>query len=232
MRHRARGLVVVAAVAAGVLTSACSSSGGGRTGGGWFEARPLIMPGQPVTAVRADPFRSLRVPRTEVGYASLRRAERTALKSALRSVDCAHPPRLPGHDVRVVCDAHSEAFLLGAPLFTGDDVTQAMTIAPNGSVVGWQLSLTLTSAAADSVSQWTSQHHVLSPTGEFNDVQTSSTPPCGFTTTIECADFTAYISDKTVLTVPVTFAQVNRTIVINGDLDEALVTRLAHRLAG
>jgi preprotein translocase subunit SecD len=220
-----------------VAVSACTSSGGTKTGveksgGGWFQARPLIMPGQRATTVRSDPFGSLRAPTNEDAYNKLSRAQQAHLANALRGVDCAHPPQLSEGADRVVCDADSDVFLLGAPLFTGNDVTRAKSSPPSAGVAGWQVSLSLTPAAADTMSRWTSRHHVAFSSGAFNDVQLSSEPPCGPTSTTQCSDFTAYISDSVVVTVPVWFAAVENSVVINGDFNEAFATRLAHRLAG
>ena len=112
--HVRAGWLILAAAA--LALSACTSSGSGRkTGGNWFQARPLIMPGQHATAVQADPFGSLRVPATEYGYYRLSRREQAQLADALRAVDCAHPPRLAGTVDRVVCDTDSDVLLLGAP---------------------------------------------------------------------------------------------------------------------
>ena len=112
--HVRAGWLILAAAA--LALSACTSSDSGRkTGGTWFQARPLIMPGQHATAVQADPFGSLRVPATEYGYYRLSRREQAQLADALRAVDCAHPPRLAGTVDRVVCDTDSDVLLLGAP---------------------------------------------------------------------------------------------------------------------
>jgi preprotein translocase subunit SecD len=227
---------LVAALAL-VAVSACTSSGGTKpvvekSGGDWFQARPLIMPGQRATTVRSDPFGSLRAPTNEGAYNKLSRAKRADVANALRGVDCAHPPRLSEGADRVLCDTDSDVFLLGAPLFTGDDVTGAKPVPPSASVAGWQVTLTLTSAAGDTMSRWTSRHHVTFQSGAFNDVQVSSKPPCGPATTTPCSDFTAYISDSVVVTVPVWFAAVEDTVVISGDFNEAFATRLAHKLAG
>src|SRR5690349_16792329 len=134
MRFRTGWLV---AAAAAFAVAACTSSGGGKTDGTWFEARPLIMPGQHATAVRADPFGSLRVPTTEYVYHRLPRRQQAQLANALRSVDCAHPPRLKGSVDRVVCDSDSDVLLLGAPIFTGNDVTHAEPLPPSDTVAGW-----------------------------------------------------------------------------------------------
>jgi hypothetical protein len=91
--------------------------------------------------------------------------------------------------------------------------------------------LSLTSSAADTINRWTSQHHVRVQDGAFNDVQSASTPPCGPIMTTRCSDFTAYISDSVVVTVPVWFAAVEKTVVISGEFNEAFAARLATRLA-
>lgn len=235
MRYRMRRLVAVAVV---FTVAACTSSGGGKpsvekTGGGWFQARPLIMPAQRVTAVRPDPFASLHVPTSEDAYNKLSRAQRADLASALRGVDCAHPPHLAVTADRVVCDADSDVFLLGAALFTGNEVTRAKPLAPSASVASWQVSFMLTPDAAHKIHQWTSKHHLLVQSGAFNDVQRTakSRPPCGPTTPTPCSYFTAYVSDSVVVTVPVWFAPVENTIEINGEFHKAFATRLAHRLA-
>lgn len=227
--HVRAGWLILATAA--VALSACTSSGGGsKTGGTWFQARPLIMPGQHATAVRADPFRSLRVPATESGYYRLSRREQAQLADALRAVDCAHPPRLAGSDDRVVCDTDSDVLLLGAPIFTGNDVTHAEPLPPSETVAGWRLSLSLTETAADTMYRWTSRYHVMRQTGVFTDVQTSSRPPCGLAMLTQCSDFTAYLSNGVVVSVPVSFSAV-RTVVVDGDFNEKLVTRLAHKIA-
>ena len=102
-----------------LVVSACTSSGGSgeKSGHGWFEARPLIMPGRHTTPGHGNPFASLRVPASEYAFYSLRPAQQAALAAALRAVDCAHPPRLAGSADRVVCDADSDAYLLGPALF-------------------------------------------------------------------------------------------------------------------
>ena len=226
-------LFVAALIA--LTACACTSSGGGgggeKSGHEWFQARPLIMPGQRATAVRADPFGSLHVPTTEFGYDRLRPAQQAALAAALRGVDCAHLPHLSTSADRVVCDAESDVFLLGAPLFTGNDVERAKSLAPSGGVTGWQVSLSLTSTAAGKMFRWTSRHHVLSQTGAFNDVQSSARPPCGLAMITQCSDFTAYVSQDLVVTVPVWFAPVQNTVVIAGQFSQAYAARLAHELA-
>lgn len=221
------------AIAAALAVSACTSSGGGKTaktGGGWFQARPLIMPAQPAKAVHSGPFES-HVPTTEAAYNRLSRTQRADLVTALRGVACAHPPHLSQSADRIVCDAAAEVFLLGAPLFTADDVTGAQPIPPSTNVAGWQVSLSLNPAAADKLYQWTLGHHVTAQSGAFNDVQTSAEPPCGPTTTTLCSNFTAYISDGVVVTVPVSFAPVEKNVVISGEFDEAFARQLAHKLA-
>jgi hypothetical protein len=227
MRFRAGWLFVASAVLA---VSACSSSGGGKTDGYWFQARPLIMPGQHATAVRADPFGSLRIPATESAYYRLSRRQQAQLASALRGVDCAHPPRLAGNVDRIVCDADSDVLLLGAPIFTGNDVTHAEPVAPSETVADWQLLVSLTDTAADKVYRWTTRYHSLQQTGVFNDVQTSSELPCSLAMITQCSDFIAYVSDDLAVSVPVTFTAV-RTVVIDGIPNERLAARLANRLA-
>jgi hypothetical protein len=233
MSLRIGHLVAVLAV---VAASGCTSSGttNQNSAGDSFQARPLIMPAQRATTVHADPFGALRVPTSEPAYGRLSRARRDGLANALRAVDCAHPPQLSDGPDRVVCDAGSDVFLLGAPLFTGSDVKDAKALPPSAGVAGWQILLSLTSAAGERVATWTSQHHVASQSGAFNDVQVTSEPPCGPTTSTPCSAFTAYISDGVVRTVPVTFppfAVVKNTVVINGEFDQAFAVRLAHELA-
>lgn len=232
--HRRTGRLL-AAVAL-VAVSGCTSSGGTKvpvkkSDRSWFQARALIMPGQHATTVRSDPFGSLRVPTSEDAYNTLSRAQQADLANALRGVDCAHPPRLSGSVDRVLCDTDSNVFLLGAPLFTGDDVTRARPLPPSASVADWQVSLSLTSAAAAAMHRWTSRHHVASRSGAFNDVQTSSVPPCGPNTTTHCADFTAYVNGSVVVTVPVSFAAVQDSVVIGGGFNGASASGLAHKLA-
>jgi hypothetical protein len=222
------------AVAAIVLVAAaCTSSGGNgeKTGHDWFQARPLIMPGLRTTTVHADPFGSLRVPTSEYTYYSLTPAQKADLAAALRAVDCAHPPHLTGSPDRIVCDTDSDAYLLGAPLFTGNDVTDAKPLEPSGGVVGWQVSMSLTSAASQSMHRWTSRHHVASEVGEFNDVQTSPRPPCSLDMITQCADFVAFLDRNMVVTIPVWSAPVTKMVVINGVFSERYATRLAGALA-
>jgi hypothetical protein len=222
------------AVFAVFVSAACTSSGGAgpdqRTGGGWFQARPLIMPGQHTTTAHSESFGSLRVPTSEASYSRLSRAQRAALTNALRSVDCARPPTIPGSADRVVCDADRDAFLLGAPLFTGNDVTKADTIAPSASVQGWEVSFSLTPTAANKLYRWTSQHHSEVQSGVFNDVQTSSKPPCGVFRLVPCAAFAAYISNGLVVTVQVWFAAAGYRLVIQGAFHKAFAVRLSQRL--
>jgi hypothetical protein len=232
---RARTAWSVAAIVL-LVVAGCTSSGGSdnavekKSGAGWFQARPLILPGQHAAAARPDAFASLHVPTTEDAYNTLGRGQQAELVSALRAVDCAHPPQLSGSDDRVLCDAESDAFLLGPPLFTGNDVTRAKPSPPSASVADWQVSLSLTSDAGATMYHWTSRHHVTVQSGAFNDVQTSSKPPCGPTTTTPCSAFTAYISENVVRTVPVSFAAVGKTVVISGPFDEVFATGLAQRL--
>lgn len=227
---RLRGGLLVAAAAALAL-SACTSSGG-KSGAEWFEARALIMPGQHATQVRADPFRSVHVPANEQAYAALSPAQRSALKEALRGVDCAHPPAIPGSSVRVVCDADSDVFLLGSLIFNGNDVKKATPLPASDVNPQWSLSLSLNPAATGRLGRWTSQHHVASGTGTFNDVQTSSKPPCALFARTQCSDFLAYVSHDRVLTVPVTTAPTDSVITVYGPFDEASVSRLAREIAG
>jgi hypothetical protein len=225
------GAVIVAAVAAtaGVCTSC---SGGGRSGS--LEVRPVIMPAQKTTAVRADSFGSLHVPATEDAYSNLSRSRRAMLAEALRGVDCAHPPTLSGTAVRVVCDAQSYAYLLGAPIFTAGNVTGAAPIAPtyNGVTSQWRLALSLDSTGGDRMWEWTSAHHTEFPDGMFTVTQTSAKPPCGVTVRSACSDFLAYVSDGVVATVDVTFDPFRTAVVVDGAFNKASATRLAHRITG
>lgn len=228
---------LVAAAAVAVAMPACTSSGGAKgsdekSGAGWFQARPLIMPGQHATTARADPFGSLQVPTSEDAYRKLSRTQRADLANAVHGVSCAHPPHLSETAGRVACDTGADVFLLGAALFTGNDVVRATPMAPSADVEGWRVSLSLTSAAAERMYRWTSGHHVTAQSGAFNDVQTSSTPPCGPTMTTRCSDFTAYISDGVVVSIPVSFAAFGNTVVISGDFSEAFAAELVRKLAG
>jgi hypothetical protein len=224
----------LAPVLAALLVAACTSSGGAgsvkKSDRGWFEARPLIMPGQRAATVHPDSFASLHVPTSESAYSRLSDAQQAALANALHGVDCAHPPVLPNSPDRVVCDAVSDVFLLGAPLFTGDDVARANTIAPSPSVQGWEVSLTLTSTAANKLYLWTSRHHSQIQSGVFNEVQTSSKPPCGLTTLVPCSAFSAFLSDGRVVATQVWFAGSGYSIVVQGDFHSAFANRLARRL--
>jgi hypothetical protein len=222
----------VVAAAAAVAICACTSSGGGNSGDRSFQARPLIMPGQQTTQVRADPFAKIHVPANEAAYNELSRSQRVHLAEALRGVDCAHPPTLSGTADRVVCDAESDVFQLGAPIFTGGDVEHAAPVPPTASSPQWSVQLTLASAAADKIYRWTSRYHVQSAVGAYNDVQTSSRAPCGASTFTPCSDFLAYISDDVVLTVPVTFAPSQGTVLVGGEFTKASATQLARKIAG
>jgi len=223
-------LLVLAATATAL--SACSSSGGQHTGSGSFEVRPLIIPGLHTTNPRPNPFGSLHVPATEEIYALSTRRQQAALNAALRSVDCAHPPTLSGSADRVLCDKQSDAFLLGAPIFTGHDVTKAVPIPPNDSTAQWGVQLTLTSTGNDKLNQWTTKHHSVAQSGEFNDIQTSPKPPCGLRLPTSCSAFLAYISNDTVVTVPVTFAPTISVVTVQGAFNEASATRFANEIAG
>ncbi len=230
MRSRMLWLAVAAAA---LVVAACTSSGGNgeKSGHDWFQARALIMPGQRATTVHANPFGSLHVPTSEYAYYSLKPAQQADLAAALRAVDCAHPPRLAGTADRVVCDTASDVFLLGPALFTGNDIQDAKPLAPSGGVVGWQVSMSLTSAAARSMHRWTSRHHVLSEVGTYNDVQTSRQPPCSLDMKTQCADFVAFINHNVVVTIPVWSVPTTDMIMIDGVFREAFATRLARELA-
>ncbi len=230
MRSRMRWLAVVAIA---LVVSACTSSGGSgeKSGHGWFEARPLIMPGRHTAPGHGNPFASLRVPASEYAFYSLRPEQQAALVSALRAVDCAHPPRLAGSADKVVCDADSDAYLLGPALFTGNDVKDAQSLAPSGGVVGWQVSMSLTASATASMHRWTSRHHVISAVGEYNDIQTSRRPPCSLDMKTQCADFVAFINRNLVVTIPVWSTPTTDMIEIDGVFSEAFATRLARELA-
>ena len=223
--------LAVAAIA--LVAAACTSSGGNgeKSGHDWFQARALIMPGERTTAVHPNPFGSLRVPTSEYAYYSLKPAEKADLAAALRGVDCAHPPRLTGSPDRLACDTESDAYLLGAPLFTGNDVTDAKPLEPSGGVVGWQVSMSLTPDASQSMHRWTSRHHVASEVGVYNDVQTSPRPPCSLDMITQCADFIAFLNHNTVVTIPVWSAPVAKMVVIDGVFSERFATRLAGALA-
>ncbi len=188
------------------------------------------MPGQHATAVRADPFGALRVPTTEYNYYRLSRQQKAELADALRGVDCAHPPVLAGSVDRVACDSDSDVLLLGAPIFTGNDVTHAEPLPPSDTDAGWKLSVSLSRAAADKMHRWTLRHNTGNQSGVFNDVQTSAKPPCSLDMLTECSDFTAYLSDDTVVSVPVTSTPAQTFVVIDG-VNQKLATRLAHKMA-
>jgi preprotein translocase subunit SecD len=220
-----------AGAAAALALAACSSSGG-KSGAEWFEVRPMIMPGQHTTSALADPFGSLHVPATETAYAALSRTQQADLRAALRSVDCAHPPTMSGTSVRVVCNDQSDAYLLGAAIFNGNDVKDATPVPADESDPQWSIDLSLDSAAADRLFKWTSRHHVEATSGVFNDVQTSSRPPCGVLNRTQCSDFLAYISHDKVVSVPVTFAPVQSVVKVLGAFNEESATRLAHDIAG
>lgn len=227
MRLRIGPVLAVAAL----VVSACTSSGGGRKSG-VFEARPMILPGQHTVAVRADPFGSIRVPQDEVAYSRMSRAQQVAIRNALGAVDCAHPPKLAGTSVRVVCDDESFVYLLGAPLFTAKDVKKAVAIRPLSPSAQWSVGLTLDSSGADKMYQWTSRYHVPSPVGAFNSAETTAKPPCLQFSTTKCSDFVAYVSGNVVVTVPVTLAPLNSAVSVQGDFTERAATRLAHNITG
>lgn len=231
---KAASVRLAAAFAAFVLAG-CTSSGDGtgdeKSGSDWFQSRPLIMPGQHTTTVRSDPFGSLHVPTSESAYDKLSRAQQADLADALSGVDCAHLPRLSDSTDRVACDADGDVFLLGPPLFTGNDVTRADALAPTPSVQGWQVSFSLTADAANNLYRYTSQHHSLVQSGVFNDVQTSPKPPCGPTRLTPCSAFAAYLSDDLVVSVRIWFAAAGYTITLDG-LDKASAIRIARRLNG
>lgn len=224
---------LILASAAALAVAACSSSGNGRNAAS-LEVRPVIMPAQHATAAHTGPFGSLRVPTDEDAYSALSPTRQAALATALRGVDCAHPPTLSNSDVRVVCDAQSYAYLLGAPIFTAHDVASATPISPtvNGVTDQWRIELSLKSAGADRMWDWTSQHHTDFPDGEFTVTQTSTKPPCGKAVKTPCSDFLAYTSDDLVVTVPVTFDPFRSAVLVSGDFDKVAATRLAHKIAG
>jgi hypothetical protein len=225
------------AASAALVVSACTSSSVGskpvqKSGGEWFQARPLIMPGQHATGTaRADPFGALDLPATEDAFGALSPAQQARIANDLHGVDCAHPPQLSGSSDRVVCDAESDVFLLGAPLFSGNDITRATALPPSESVADWQLSITLIAPAAAKMYRWTTVHHVLAQSGVFDDVQTSAQPPCGPIMPTRCSDFTAYVSESTVVTVPVTFAAVQNTVNVVGVPNRAVARQLARKLS-
>jgi preprotein translocase subunit SecD len=192
----------------------------------------MIMPGQHSTQVRANPFGSLHVPATERAYTALSRQQRAALQAALRSVDCAHPPTLSGTAAQVVCDAQSDVYLLGAAIFTGNDVKDAMATPGTNGDPQWSLQLSLNATAADRMYKWTSRYNVQSASGVYNDVQTSAKAPCGASTRTPCADFLAYVSHDKVVTVPVTFEPTQSVVKVLGDFDEASASRLARNIVG
>jgi hypothetical protein len=221
--------VVLPVVAA--ITAACSSSGG-HTGSSSFEVRPLIMPGLHTTHPRPNPFGSMHVPATEEAYAGLSHRQQAALKRALRAVDCAHPPTLSGTAAEVRCDKQSDAFLLGAAIVTGQDVEKASPIPPNDRIAQWSVQLTLTPTGTEKLKQWTTRHHSVAQSGEFSDVQRSAKPPCGPSLRTACSDFLAYLSDDTVVTVPVTFAPTISVVTVLGAFNQVSATRLADSVTG
>ena len=224
--------VILLVMAAGVAALCACSSSGGHTGSGSFEVRPLIMPGVHTTHPQPNPFGSLHVPASEEAYAALNRGQQAALRAALRGVDCAHLPTMSGTDVRVLCDKQSDAFLLGAAIFTGHDVTKATIIPPNDSTAQWGVQLVLTPTGNDKLNQWTTRYHSRAQSGEFNDVQRGAKVPCGPQLPTACSDFLAYITDGTVVTVPVTFAPTISVVSVSGAFNEASATRFANDIAG
>jgi hypothetical protein len=232
MRVRRTLAIVAAAGAAVTLCTSCGSGGSGHDSS--FEIRPVIMPAQHATQAHVDPFASLHVPVDEDAYSRLSAAQQSALTTALRGVDCAHPPKLSDTDDRVACDSTSYAYLLGAPIATAGNVTSAIAVAPtvNGVTDQYRISLSLDSSGGDKMWAWTSTHHTPSPIGEFTVTQTSATPPCGVTVKTPCADFLAYISDGDVVTVPPTSDPFRTAVLVSGDFNKASATRLARRIAG
>ena len=192
------------------------------------------MPAQHATGAQANAFDSLHVPADEDTYSRLSRSQQAKLADALRGVDCAHPPALSDTNAVVVCDAQSFAYLVGAPIVTGSNVTAAAPIAPtfNGVTDQWRIALSLDSAGGDKMWEWTSQHHTDFPDGEYGVTQTSSKLPCGLTTHAPCSDYLAYISDGLVVTVPVTFDPFRTAVIVSGDFNKASATRLAHKIGG
>lgn len=224
----------VFAVVAALAVAACSSSGGGtKTKSGSLEVRPVIMPAEHATNGGANPFASLHVPATEAGYSSLSPTQRTALLNALRHVDCAHPPAFANSSVRVACGSGSYAYLLGAPLFTADNVTSAVPQAPDPNVsFQWNIQLMLDSTGADRVYRWTSEHHAGDPDGEFGAEQSTAKPPCGPGALTPCSDFLAYISNGVVVSVPPTFIPFRSAVTLSGAFNRESATKLAHKITG
>jgi hypothetical protein len=232
MRFRV-GLIL--ATAATLAVCACTSSSGGKkakSGAGWFEVRPLIMPGQEATQVQAHPLAALHLPADEKAYAALTEQQQAALKAGLRGVDCAHPPTVSGGSERIVCDTDSDVFLLGQAIFTGNDVTSARPLPATDSDPQWSLGLSLTPPSAAKLHRWTTRYHVLSEVGAYNDVQTSSREPCGAGARTPCSDFLAYISHQTVVTSTVSYMPTDSVITVLGAFNERSATRLAHKIAG
>jgi hypothetical protein len=129
-----------------------------------------------------------------------------------------------------VCDSDSDVLPFGPPIFTGNDVTQAEPLPPSDTVAGWQLSLTLAESSANKMYRWTTRYHTMRETGVFTDVQTSVKPPCSLAMPTQCSDFTAYVDNDMVVSVPVTFSAVH-SVVIDGSFNENLATQLAHKIA-
>ena len=191
------------------------------------------MPAQHAGTARANSFASLQLPSDETAYSRLSRGKQAALATALRGVDCAHPPVLTGTDDRVVCDEEAFVYLLGAPLFTADDVVTATPIEPSLSTSSqWKIALSLKSSAGDKVFAWTSQYHVDAPNGVYTVNQTSSRPPCGADARTPCSDFLAYLSGAKIVSVPLIAASFKTAVLVEGDFDEVSATRLARKITG
>jgi hypothetical protein len=225
------GVGLVAAATAALSVSACSSSHDGSAGS--LEVRAVIMPAQHAAHVRPNPFGSLHVPASEDAYRTLSRSRQSRLAEALRGVDCAHPPQLSGTAARVVCSADHWVYLVGAPIFTGDDVTSATPLAPSpDNSYQWKIQLFLDSSGADKIYAWTSRHQIESPIGEFGAEQTKRKPPCGASARTPCSDFLAYIVNGKVVAVPPTFDTFRSAVLVTGAFTEASANRLAHKIAG
>jgi hypothetical protein len=227
--------VAVVAVGAGVLMAQHRSGGGGRaTGvaiGASFEARPLLMPAQRVSAAQPDPFAGITfpLPSTEDGYSRLTMNEQKQLADAVRSVDCAHPPQLSDSPDRVVCDSTgSYASLLGPTIITATDVATAHPQPPSlpGSSQ-WTVAVALTNLGADTLHAWTSEHHSNNPSALVSPIQTTAAPPCGPIAATSCSDFIGIVIDDDVLSLSITLAPLSTALQIAGNFSQTTATQIA-----
>jgi hypothetical protein len=183
------------------------------------------------TLAQADP--SLHIPATEDAFARLSATQQSELATALAHVDCGNIPVLSATMARVVCDTDgSIVYLIGEPIFTGDDVASAEPVTPSaGGSPAWAVRIELTTSGADSWRRWTSKYHVANGDTSHGPVQTRSSPACGLSAPIPCSDFVAFVIGDEALSVPITLAVLDSVTQISGNFDKAYATALAHQLS-